>query len=458
MMKRHILAVFMALFIVAAFVGCNIGSSTSQESSSLSDSSYASIDTSNTNPLTVDTSGAKLRDITLENKTIRLYTMETLESMSSSDDVPSAYDLFVDVYGGKVEIEPIVSWDTYYEKLNMLYMSENMPDVIWPMSETYPQDIANQLIQPVDPYIELDSPLWASTRALNETLSWRGKHYIALLDNGIPSMLYFNPVLFDENGLDSPLDYYERDEWNWNTLLELAQALTYDDIWGFGCEGDEFIDSTGITQVEIKDGKPINNIRCQEIADAANFLRDFGAAKYNAFSPVPSYNLSKAFVAGKVAMFAGEWWESTGTLKDLWLKGQVDFVPFPKYPGADIYYYGGNIWCHTIGANAKNPEGAGLYLDCLKYVRTDAFAKEYNTNKYQWLINVGGTEKQVARYTEMVNTNVAILPTWYGWYGQGSNRGIWYLQDTPWSTLLEQFLPPVEKHMKELEAKLDKVG
>jgi multiple sugar transport system substrate-binding protein len=77
-----------------------------------------------------------------------------------------------------------------------------------------------------DPYIALDnysfSDFYEGTQALTK---WKG-HYIGIPTLIVPVFMAYNKTLFDKAGVKPPtLDWADK-TWNWNALLEKAQALT----------------------------------------------------------------------------------------------------------------------------------------------------------------------------------------------------------------------------------------
>lgn len=422
--------------------------------------------TTDPSPSADTTDKYSLPDVTLENKTIKFFVgMDTsLDSLTSTrPDRPSAYDLFKSKYGGEVELIN-VDWSDYYTTLLSYYMADDMPDLLWPMPETFPVDIINNLVQPVDQYtdyIDLSEPIWDDHRSYIEEMAINGKHYYAILGFGDPHVLVYNPGIFDLYGLEKPLEIYQNDpqSWDWNKLLELAKDLTDDtngdgviDQWGYAIGGNgpiSFQESTGVPFVSYNPNEGVvNNIRSEQIADAANFIRDLGPSLHNVLDPTASHEAYQSFLSGSTVMISDMAWRLLGSYKDLWAEGKIEIAPFPRYPKTDTFYKNGLIWSYLIANKAKNPEGAALYITLCGYTASDIYAKDYGTeqeeDKYASYLEVGMPIEQ-ARLLEELRADhekhPVVLNLWLGWYDKGWYTGFTDLQHETWSQILERVAP-----------------
>lgn len=418
-------------------------------------------------------SGYNLPDVTLENKKIRFFVGmgTTLESLSSTNpDRPSPYDLFKKKYGGEIELIN-VEWTDYYTTLLSYYMGDDMPDLLWPMPETFPVDIINNLIQPVDEYkdyIDLSEPIWDRYRDYIEMMAINGKHYYAITGFGSSHFLVYNPKLFDLYGLEKPLDIYKNDpeSWDWNKLLELAKELTDDtnddgviDQWGFAIGGNGpvcFQESTGVPFISYDPENGItNNIRSQEIADAANFIRDMGPSLHNVLDPSASHEAYQSFLSGGVAMISDMSWRITGAYKDLWKEGKIEVAPFPRYPKTDKFYKPGLLWSFLIANKAKNPEGSALYLTLCGYQASEFYNKDYgdetDESKYASYLEIGIPLEQAKLMHEVANDHEkhpVVLNLWLGWYDKGWYTGLTDLKNETWSQIVERVAPIFDKRIE----------
>ena len=438
------LAAFLAVGFVLSVGGC--GDSSSQVSSGTVKSDYT------------------LPDVELENKTLKFYVgMGTGFSESEDPSRPTADELFRDLYGGTIEFIN-VSWDNYYGTLLGYYMADDMPDLLWPMPETFPTDILNNLIQPVDPYsdyIDLSDSIWDSTRDLTEMLTINGKHYYAVSGGGTNVFTCYNPKLFSLYGLETPLEIYTRnpDEWTWDKMLQLAKELTDDtdgdgqiDQWGVGIAANGphvFQESTGMPFVSYsQETSVVNNIRSAEIADAANFVRDLGPALHNVLDPSMSYEVPDRFLAGNDAMVIDFQWRALSTYQNLWSQGKLEIAPVPRYPKTDKFYVGGVIWSFLIANKAKNPEAAALYMTLNRYTTSEAYKETYGIaaeeQRFKNWTEMGISLEQcrlMEQMSEDRDTFPVVLNLWCGWYDKEWYNGFIDLQQETWSQILERVEP-----------------
>lgn len=168
----------------------------------------------------------------LQNPNISVMTIET----EISENLAEASKSFETKYGGKVEFIHI-TFEDLQSKLVARVSSGSAPDVVWLNNTTIPLYPVKNLLQPVDPYIDISDPIWDVITM--DQLKWGGKYY------GITQFIrthkiFFNKTMFENNGLQTPLELYQAGNWNWNTFAEAGKALTQDlnhdgviDQWGF---------------------------------------------------------------------------------------------------------------------------------------------------------------------------------------------------------------------------------
>ena len=423
-----------------------------------------------------------LPQVTLENKKVVLYCGlgQSLEAMHSEDkEKPQPLDIFEQNYGGELELVT-VDWNEYYTKLLAKFLADDMPDVLWPMPETFPKDIISNLIQPFDDYkdyIDLDSKIWDDTRLYNEQLEINSKHYYAIQSFSQPDMVAYNPKVFELYDVEKPYDIFmnNRDEWTWDKLLELAKQLKADtnndgvvDQWGLaiGSNGPHaFQETTGVPFVEYDKSKGVtNNFMSPVIAEAANYVRDLGSTKHNVLDPIESYNAYKDFLAGKTVMIVDVLWRITGDYQQLWADGKIEVAPMPRYPKTDKFYRGGYLFGFLLANKAKNPEGGALFITCYKYVGSEGYKEKYvgtkTEDQYKWYTDKGIPVNQAELMQACLN-NFEQFPItmniWLGWYDKGWYNGFIDLQNEPWSKIAARYYPITEKNIKKNTEKLNQI-
>ncbi len=404
--------------------------------------------------------GFSMKEYDVTNKTVKIFVgpERTKADYLSTTEIPGSFELMKAYYGIDVELVSCGDYNDWYTKLAMLSLSDQSPDVATPLSESYPYDIVKNNILPLDEYFDWNDPVWDGTRDILENYSWNGKHYHAVYNDGqYMNPLFYNPKMFKQNGLKTPRDYMEENNWTWTTMRELAVELTQDtdqdgkiDQWGVG--GLFFTalqESTGKSLVTV-DGKNItNNIDDPVFAKAAQYIYDLGQKGKYKCATAFSHDNADLFASGQVAMDAGSHYRAWTTYKDMWAQGTVDVVPFPRMDENDSYYNGGVPSSVVIFKNAKNIEGAKAFIWTYAYVnsqdykdKVNAYKDAHNLSKdsYSWLnIDIPNlTEEQKQHIADAIwegdykdNPN-----TWIGWFNNGWDNGLQYAHEKQWSAIV----------------------
>ena len=271
------------------------------------------------------------------------------------------------------------------------------------------------------------------------------------------------------------MEIWTRDpqEWTWEKMLELAKELTDDtdqdgkiDQWGIGIAANGphiFQESTGVPFVSYSDETGVvNNIRSEEIADAANFVRDLGAALHNVLDPAMSYEVPDQFLAGNDAMILDFEWRITSTFKELWKQGKAEVAPVPRYSKTDKFYVGGVIFSYLIANKAKNPEAAALYMTLNMYTTSDAYKEAYGVaseeERFKNYLEMGIPIEQ-CRLMEQMSQDKETFPTvlnmWCGWYDKEWYNGFIDLQAETWSQILERVEPIFNRRIQSQKESFD---
>lgn len=121
-----------------------------------------------------------------------------------------------------------VPWQQYWEKLNATLAAGNPPDV-WNTAPTfyYEYILRNQLADITDVIEQnIDMSTFHETALSGYDFQQR---YYGIPRNIVTTVVYFNKTLFEQAGVEPPpLD----GDWTWADMLEKAQALTSDEVWG----------------------------------------------------------------------------------------------------------------------------------------------------------------------------------------------------------------------------------
>ncbi len=172
-------------------------------------------------------------------------TPRTISFMVSGDAAErNAYQSLVDTFHTahpdiRVNLIHIPSAGDYRTRLITDFAAGTPPDVMLLNYRRYGQFAAQDLLEPLGPYLEQSRLIPADDfyQAPLRSFTWGGT--LTCIPQNVSSLVvYYNQDLFDAAGLPYPAD-----DWTWNDFLATAQALTRDlnndgtiDQYGLGLE------------------------------------------------------------------------------------------------------------------------------------------------------------------------------------------------------------------------------
>lgn len=162
-------------------------------------------------------------DVKLKNKVVK-----TFGYAEPDEDLQEIMKIFKEKYGGTLETT-IAPMEQIQQKIVAAISSGDSPDWISLHSGNYPRDCIKNIAIPLNDYEEyyggFDDELW--DKNVMEQYSWNGKYY-GIASHGDPIYIIYNKTMFENNGLKTPREYWNEDNWNWDTFREVAMALTQD--------------------------------------------------------------------------------------------------------------------------------------------------------------------------------------------------------------------------------------
>ena len=415
-----------ALLLLASLAGCQPGGTESGTSSG-----------ADTNP----TTDLKLPKLEITSKKLRFLNPNAGVMKFAEKYLKSEYGI------DDLEIVNVGPTEQRTRFINSV-MSNEYFDIYW---DTFsPALIKNGYVQPID--VDMSVPLWSEVAASNEQFLWNGQRYYVVPGFAKQIMVYYNKSMFDEPGQTYPAYLFDKGEWDWDKMLEVAQNLTLDsnrdgtpEQYGlsFG-EPELLLFTTGKHLIAfMPDGTARNNIGSPEVARAVAYnmkLRQSGT-----MSPDPF----KAFGDGSVAMCVAH----RGLAREWCVKmikaDNLGVAPLPRDPDADQYYTemeGGGFY---ISKGAPNLQGAIACCNVYAYViRSD----EYRENIYESDIENGFWTMELQKQYEKSNNLVGVLRNWEA-FNMGDYWGdLWSrpLNGEPWETIAAELSPKVDAKIKEL--------
>ena len=351
---------------------------------------------------------------------------------------------------GITELETVYTPpDEKRTKLVNSIMANDFYDLYW--DDYAPTLISGGYVQAVD--IDMSTALWREVEEGNQQYMWNGSRYYVVPGFKLYNGVYYNKDMFDEAGETYPTDLFDKGEWDWDKMLELAQTLTLDsnrdgtpEQYGLGTdEPEHLLYTTGKHFITfMPDGTARNNIQSPEVARAVAYHMELLQSK----TMVPS-NARQSVGEGSVAMCIGHRWYSNGYAK-LIKTDSVGFVPLPRDPDADQYYTeleGGGIF---IPKGAPNKEGAIAALHTFRYTM---LSDEYRRSLYERDIENGyWTEELQKEMEKNALCDAGVLRNWEG-FGMGDHYSDIYSRPSsgePWETIAAELAPKIDAKIKEL--------
>ena len=427
-LTRQMLSLGAALFMLGALAGCEPGAG----DGSAAPSGDAGSDTGQ---------GVTLPEIQVANPKLRL--------LAPDANVLSFSEKYLKDHYGITELDVVaVTPQEKRTKFVNSVMSNDYYDIYW--DDFAPSLILGGYVEPFE--IDMDNALWADVQDENEQFMWKGERYHVVPSFKYYNMVYYNKSMFDEAGETYPTELFDKGEWDWNKMLELAETLTIDsnrdgtpEQYGLGFdEPEHLLYTTGKHfYTFMPDGTLRNNIQSPEVARAVAFNVKLLQSK----TLVPSA-ARQTFGEGSVAMCIGHLWYASGYGK-LVRNDEIGVAPLPRDPDADDYYTeleGDGIY---IPKNAPNKEGAVAAMHAFRYTM---LSKKYRESMLEKDIEKGTWSEELQEQMEKSMTLKGVLRNW-GTIDITDHWGdLWSRPNSgePWETIAAELAPVIDARIKEL--------
>jgi multiple sugar transport system substrate-binding protein len=281
--------------------------------------------------------------------------------------------------GTKVTLTPVTgeNWGTYYANVATLIASGKRPDVMVISGEGAQFVHANNLVQPINDYLEKDAEAKTLTGDIAKGLidGFTVKGDVITLTYGWNDMVvYYNTKVFKDAGVEPP-----KADWTWEDFEATAKKLTKDtnndgkpDQYGFTWASNEIFPGI-MPWVANANGNLTSDDVCSATADtppvnkAVSYLENLIKTGVSP-APMPMSDVFTRFQNGQIAMFgAGRWPIAT------FLPKFKDF-DIQLYPKGDTYktVFGGAGY--PILKSSKNPDLAWEYQ---KFTVSEDIEKQY---------------------------------------------------------------------------------
>jgi len=299
-----------------------------------------------------------------------------------------------------------VDWDgAEHRILASIIAGDPVGDLIYITNRWLPLLAGNGALLPLDDILteEYYASLPGSHKNMRELYSsYQGKAYgISVngsyqrnMDIGSAQGWIYNRDLFVQAGLPTPNELQNEGRWNWETMKELAIALTQDidgdgvvDIYGVGARLDPWpieqemaVYANGGGIIKFVDGKAVFAMNDPEAIEAIEMWKELDQV-HGCVMVGDKYDIRAEFNQGKVAMFRLDLYALPDHAKE------VDFdygwVFFPMGPRATDFV--NPVWgmdMFVLPVSCQEPEAMAELVDMLfettaKYRDIDAYEDEY---------------------------------------------------------------------------------
>ena len=377
---KRIFAGLMAGTTALSFAACTTESSSNTSSSTESANStyFTTIDDEIENPVSIDNISIDAGDKVDPAELIYLGCYD----ITTAGDVKPAYKYFSANYDCTIKCT-IVGSLQILEKLTTAISSGDSPDLVDYADSTFPLIMSKNMYTPLDEYMDLSAPQWSGLDGYINNYRWNGNnYYYPWAYNVSPYFLVYNRGLYEELGIDDPKELYDEGNWTWDTMTDCIRKFIDSDVNGertglYGATAyaaQSIINSTGTPLISVgDDGKLVGNFDNANVDRAANFMQSLkkeGLASFQEgvidVDTVPIKDGTAAFQA------MGEWIIS-GYARDMTKDDTLDyfFVPFPRDPSADDYYYSMTTFGYLVPAGSKYAKQASVFINCCRLSNTD---------------------------------------------------------------------------------------
>ncbi|MDE6679604.1 MAG: ABC transporter substrate-binding protein [Ruminococcus sp.] len=334
----------------------------------------------------------------LENKTIKWLSPWDINSDDNEGkSTPAFLVAFEERYGGKIEWNQC-TFDDRYEQLAKAINGDEGIDFFYAGDlDAFPKGAVRQMFIPADDYINYDSPLWDGVRELNDSLIWKGGHYItATRIAGDNCGVIYNRKTVREAGLQDPAELYRKGEWNWKAFENMLDKFVDPNNQRYGIDGWWFefglTATSGVPAVSMENGRLINNLSNPAMERVQNWIYNLYNNDYIAIgSEEYGWNAKPAYIGEGKTLFYPCGLYQFYMKSDNWKKtfgDEVFFVPMPKDPDSDKYYIPVGMEAYAFVKGGKNPEGVAKFLECKRFVLEDsetlALADKQMKEDYGW--------------------------------------------------------------------------
>ena len=363
---KKIVSLLMAIAMVFCLAACGEGETTS--------SYYEEVQGGNNNGGSNNggSTGDATQDIVTEIPTnLKGTTVKVLYWRPLTTDEKAVIKSFENQTGMKVQVKNATNAAGPYTELISASLAAKEGYDIAMFNNIHFPGRPTSIMQPLNDIkgFDFNDPAW--DKAMMDTQKINGKYYGVNIVGSTQCefvTMYFNDTMFKNRGVKTPRKLYEEGNWNWDTFLECAKAMTYKEngvqVYGYINRGTGYmtywLQAAGIDFVTYDGSKFTNNISNANLLNTVKYYNEF-RTKHKIMGD-NTYGVPH-FRAGEAAMFSvisyAMFKESDTKFSQM--TDTIDAVPFPMPKGQkQVAIVDSTLFGILKGAN--NAEGAAHFL------------------------------------------------------------------------------------------------
>lgn len=343
----------------------------------------------------------------LENKTIKWLSDWNIDADPTGKSTPPELAIFQDRYGGKIEYYQCTYEERYTQLANYIKSDEGIDFFYGGNFDAFPKGAIRSMFVPYDEYIDLDNELWSDVKAINDSLVWKGQHYMAVVEmTGDNCVVVYNRDTMQEMGFEDPAELYRNDEWTWDVFEKMLEKFVDIENDRYGLDGWWFESglsaTTGVPYIGMQDGALVSNLADPGIERVQNFMYDLNTKGLVAigvgdfgWTDKPEYigeGKELFYPVGLWKMYTAKNQVDEKTKKDTGWAGLFGencmFVPMPRDPDAGEYYVPASMNSYLFVKGGHNPEGVACFLNCKRLMMLNediaALGDQQFRSDYSW--------------------------------------------------------------------------
>ncbi|MHB8962166.1 MAG: ABC transporter substrate-binding protein [Saccharofermentanales bacterium] len=270
----------------------------------------------------------------------------------------------------EVELQTIsAAIDNWMIKLRSSASSGEPVDVFQDSANNNPMYALQGINQALNNYIDLDNPDLDMV-TMDSIFKYHGNYHVATAGSSV-CVIYYNKDIFEEEGINDPMTYYEAGNWNFDTLAQVAKQLTYNDStgkrFGFTCNYPYiFFGANKTSMVKLTDDYKYElNIQDPNLALSLQVIQDaWYTSKWQGWDASPW----SVFYNGTAAMLADFQWVEAQILEAR-NHGLADFeygvVPMASGPNNPEGLSNVTAFGYAMGNGSDAPYHSGKLIDML---------------------------------------------------------------------------------------------